>query len=299
MTPFNDKSKIFMSIIIPVFNRQGALWLLLNDLEKAIEKYKLKDQVETIVIDDFSDKPIQLPNNSVQTILYRNKVNLGAPQSRKIGFQMSKGSFIHFHDSDDTITDTWLIDVIGQLKERPAIDLLLTGRIECWEENKKAHYSAFFDRHVNQPRQILARLYYWNCIGPLGGVTFSRRIVKNISFDNLASCQDWLMYLEAFESIKTLCSRSDIQFVSNKSGSDRISDDPRKKILGHLQLSKRTAIHSPFKRKIRLFYLYAKKRYIVSQEGLMLTFYTKHRLKILIFFLVIGVYSFLPRKGKS
>jgi len=299
MTPFNNKSKIFMSIIIPVFNRQGVLWGLLNDLEKAIVKYNIKDQVEIIIIDDFSDKPIMLPSNLAQTILYRNKVNLGAPKSRKIGFQMSKGSFIHFHDSDDTVTDTWLIDVIEQLKERSEIDLLLTGRIECWEENKKPYCSSFFDRHVNQPCQILARLYYWNCIGPLGGVTFSRRIVKNISFDNLASCQDWLMYIEAFESIKTLCCRCDIQFISNKYGSDRISDDPRKKILGHLQLSKRTAMHSPFKRKVRLFYLYAKKQYIVSQKGLILTFFNKHRFRILIIFLVIGAYSFLSKKCKS
>ena len=115
----------------------------------------------------------------------------------------------------------------------------------------------------------------------------------------MASCQDWQMYIDTIKNASILDSRPDIQFLFHKTGNDRISHNARKKILGHLQLSRQTEKDSIFGRNIRLFYLYACKQHVLNQGGIILKFYKKHRLLIFTNFLIIAAYSFLPKFKKS
>ncbi len=242
------------------------------------------------VIDDCSDIKIVVPTVSFPLILQRNSTNSGAPYSREKGFKLSKGVFIHFHDSDDSIDENWLKVLIDTIKGNPQLDLLMTARID--KEKTQQHYrlQKYYHKHLQSPRKIQSRLVYRNCMGPLGGVTFSRRILEEIEFKRFASCQDWQMYLDAIKHSKVLVSRPDIKFIFNKTGEDRISHNPRKKILGHLQLSKITAQDSIFKKNIRLFYLYTCKQHIFNKGGGILRFYKKNRLKILLTYMVVSVY---------
>lgn len=293
-----DDKQLILSIIIPVFNRQKSFNVLMADLSKAIINNKLEQQMEVIVIDDASTTPVITPQFPCKLTLKRNQKNSGAPFSRNKGFQLSQGKFIHFHDSDDSIADNWLYELVKELSNKPDIDILVTGRIDHDHRGKTHRYPKFFHKKVRQVSHVLPRLIYWNYIGPMGGVTFSRAILKTIKIRKIASCQDWQMYIDAIKNTDKLASRPDIHFLFNKTGNDRISFDARKKILGHLQLSKQTSKDSLFGRNIRLFYLYACKHHVYKQGGLMLKFYKKHQIKIMMNYLIIAAYSFLPRLKK-
>ncbi len=293
MNSQNRKNSIspLISIVIPVFNRQKGLDALLLDIQTAYNNFLNGDiSVEVIVIDDASKKPIFFEKFSYIIKLERNTKNLGAPLSRKKGFELSKGQFVHFHDSDDSIDENWLSDIVSELRKTPDLDILMTGRVDVNNSNEIKRNQAYFHKQVLNPLKIQSRLVYRNCMGPLGGVTFPRRVLEQVEFKPFSSCQDWQMYIDALKHAKVLASRPDIKFIFNKTGDDRISDNPRKKILGHLQLAKITAEQSPFGNNIRLFYLYTCKQHIFNKGGAVLRFYKKNRFKILFNYFLISLY---------
>ena len=273
-----------------MFNRQEGIDKLISDLTTTILAEHMENQVEIIIIDDASEIPLTLIKPKAKVLLHRNSKNSGAPLSREKGFQLSKGVFIHFHDSDDSVSSNWLSDVMSEISSRPDIDLLMTARTDRDIDESRYRSQKYFHKHVDHPAKIQSRLVYRNCMGPLGGVTFSRRVLEKIDFKSFSSCQDWQMYIEAIKYSKVLCSRPDIQFIFNKMGGDRISGDARKKILGHLQLAKITSQDSPFNKNIRLFYLYTCKAHIFNHGGGILRFYKKNKLKIIWNYLLVSLF---------
>lgn len=278
-----------MSIVTPVFNRQDGLIKLLKSLEENVDKTTLK-KIELIIVDDTSTVPVVILNSKFNIALYRLEKNSGAPKAREFGFQKSNGRFVHFHDSDDTFDKNWLNDLLQELEACPELDVLLTGRNDISQTDSRYRYQKFFHTHVDKPERIKKRLVYRNCMGPLGGVTFSRRALEKVSFKNFSSCQDWQMYLDAIVHAKVLKSCPDITYRFNVSGDDRISHNPRKKLLGHLQLSRLTAKDSIFKRNIRLFYLITCKQHIMNKKGMMLVFYKNNWFKIWFYTVLISIY---------
>ena len=287
------ENQVLLSIIIPTYNRNNRLNALLQEIKESIIEGKFNNIVEIIIIDDASIPPIHIKNIPCKIQLKKNKKNRGAPYSREKGFHLSVGKFIHFHDSDDSITKSWLKELITALNNKPSTDLLLTGRIDRTHNKEITTYKRYFHQHIHEPEKVAKRLLYWNCIGPIGGVIFSREILKKIPFKHFSSSQDWQMYLNAMEHKPILNSQPEIKFLFNKTGSDRISHSPRKKILGFLQYAYLTEKKSLFNRNIRLFYLYRCRKHIFEQQGLILQFYKKHRLRIFLIHLVIAGYSFL------
>ena len=293
-----------LSIIIPVYNRQDGLNILLSDLSTSILAGSFEQLVEIIVIDDYSSTPIHLPTLSAtlsttlpcSSLIERNSKNMGAPFSRERGFKLSRGAFIHFHDSDDSVTKNWLSDLLKELTNHANIDLLVTARIvdattvDTATEEAIYRYSKIFHRNANYIDRINRKLRYQNCIGPLGGVTFSRRVLLPIQFMNFASCQDWQMYISALKHAKRLKSCPHITYRFNISGDDRISHHPRKKLLGHLQLSRLTSQDALIKNNIRLFYLAACETQVKNYKGLTLIFYRKEQLKIQIISIITKTY---------
>jgi len=255
-----------------------------------IKKYDLNGKVSVIVVDDDSSESYSFVEQHEFIDLIKNNKNLGAPLSRYKGFEFTNSKFIHFHDSDDSISVYWLREIIDALEKNPTADILLTARSDV--DNNQSIYKVqkFFDRYCTNKNRVKNRLVYRNCMGPLGGVTFSRRGLDQVQFKNFASCQDWQMYIDAIKQSRVLISRPDIRFIFNKTGDDRISHNPRKKILGHLQLAKITGPKSPFGRNIRLFYLYTCKQHVFNKGGQILTLYKKNRFSIFAIFLVISVY---------
>lgn len=279
-----------LSIIIPVYNRQEGLNVLLTALLKAMTVDDFSDSIEIIVIDDCSRRKITIPELPCAIFLERNKKNLGAPLSRKRGFKKSKGEFVHFHDSDDSITDKWLSGILLALKHGRTTDILMTARIDRDQCGDTVRLQKYFHNNVLHPEKIQARLVYRNCMGPLGGVTFSREVLKKIRFLDYASCQDWQMYIDAIKYSNKLKSLDNVYFLFNKEGNDRISMNARKKLVGHSQLSKLTSKESVFKKNIRLFYLVTCKKHIFNKGGRILKVYKENRLGIMTVFVLTSIY---------
>ena len=285
-----QNENFLLSIVIPVHNRQVELNRLIKILLTSINDSDKRRNIELIIVDDNSSEPIIIDKEPDNYTLIKNSENKGAPYSREKGLNHATGKFIHFHDSDDFISESWLDEIINEIQLNPDLDLLITGRTDVESSREIFCYQKYFHEHVKYLEKIQSRLIYRNCLGPLGGVTFSRRVLEQIEFKRFASCQDWQMYLEAIKHARVLISRPDIKFIFNKTGDDRISHNPRKKILGHLQLAKITNKQSVFDRNIRLFYLYTCKQHIYNKGGAILRFYKKNRIKIFVTFLMVSLY---------
>ena len=279
-----------LDIVIPVYGRARSLNQLIETLSDSIISNNLNHLINIIVVDDASPVPIKISQKKIDVILIRNNINSGAPISRNKGFLESNGKFVHFHDSDDSVSEDWLIEIVNCLQQKPDIDILLSARNDVDKDNTNYKFQKYFNKQVDDLSRVAKRLVYRNCMGPLGGVTFSRRVLEQVEFKNFASCQDWQMYIDAIKHAKVLVSRPDIKFIFNKTGDDRISHNPRKKILGHLQLARITGKKSLFGRNIRLFYLYTCKQHIYNKGGSILKLYKKNRLSIFTTFLIVSVY---------
>ena len=106
-----DKTKIDISIIIPIFNSEKYLFSCL----KSITEQSLKN-IEIICIDDGSFdnssqilREFQKIDNRLIIIKQKNK---GAALARNIGIKISKGKFISFMDSDDLYPNNYTLELM-------------------------------------------------------------------------------------------------------------------------------------------------------------------------------------------
>jgi glycosyltransferase involved in cell wall biosynthesis len=282
---------ILLSIIIPVFNRQVGLDNLTKSLVSSTNYQKFKNNIEVIIIDDASSSKIKVPSNLLCHVKHsRNEINIGAPKSRQKGFQLSSGKFIHFHDSDDRFSSSWLKDIMLTLQQNKNLDLLITARKDISLNNSQYRFQKYAHQHQNNINKIKRRLVYRNCLGPLGGNTFSRVVIQTATFSDLPSSQDWQMYLDIITKVKHFKSLPKTYYHFYIDGDDRISNNPIKKIRGYMQLSRITSKSSIFGRNIRFYYLYLCREYIDQEQGLYKKYYDKNKVRILFWYITITVY---------
>lgn len=124
---------IRLSIIIPCYNAEPYIYELLDTLTPQIT-----DEVEVILIDDGSTKPIECDIEGVT--VYRQK-NGGVSKARNKGIDVAKGEIISFIDADDLISPNYVSYIIGRADEEwDYIDL-------SWKslENNNFNYKLFSD----------------------------------------------------------------------------------------------------------------------------------------------------------
>lgn len=269
-------------------NRQLSLDTLLSSFASQISQLPSHLVTEIIVIDDGSNTPLQNKYPSSNITLYRLNNNRGAPIARKFGIKQASGKFIHFHDSDDDISENWLSQVTHILADQPSIDILLTSRVVISNQNEMKKAQHFVERFKHNPKKIRERLRFNNCLGPLGGVTFSSKAAAKLQFNNIPSCQDWDMYLDAIDNNSVIVTTSSTTFIKNESSNHRISNSYRKKLRGFFILGRIHGITEKNNVWLRLFYVHSVKRKFATENlGLLDNFYQKHRLKIWLAFLYI------------
>jgi glycosyltransferase involved in cell wall biosynthesis len=117
---------ILFSIIIPSFNRFIVL-------PKALD-YIFAQQFsnyEIIIVDDGStDNTEQLIFNYKDSrIRYIKKSNGGVCSARNIGIEHSKGEYIVFFDTDDAVSNTWLLNFYTAISKEGKVDVISGGMI--------------------------------------------------------------------------------------------------------------------------------------------------------------------------
>lgn len=96
-----DLNSTVVSVVIPTYNRRGALIRALDSVAA-----QTHNRIETIVIDDCSDDPVEAWLDSSKHSLYDLKIvrhdeNRGAPAARTTGIKKATGEYIAFLDDDD------------------------------------------------------------------------------------------------------------------------------------------------------------------------------------------------------
>lgn len=244
---------MLLSIIIPSKGRQVTMNILVIELVRQIKKISLDDKIEIIIVDDGSEPALVKPSTNLASIKLIRQKNSGAPKAREKGLSISQGKFIHFHDSDDSVSDNWIESTTTYLTKNPSLDFLISRREEVHTSGRKYFRQNFLIKNKERQCKIIERLNYNNCFGPIGGVTFSRNILRNVKFRDIKSCQDWSMYLDALNLDSKIVEASDCYFIKNNSHDDQISHDIRKKVLGFLRLGRE---HKTLKNNlIRLYYV--------------------------------------------
>ncbi|UDG80725.1 hypothetical protein GFV14_00197 [Candidatus Hartigia pinicola] len=118
----HKEKNYLLSLIIPVFNRESSIYILLVKMMKS-----LPNSVEIIIINDGStDNTINsiksVLSNSCQEIqvkVIQHENNLGVSIARNTGLKNANGTYIGFIDSDDDIVSNYfelLMPIISQLK---------------------------------------------------------------------------------------------------------------------------------------------------------------------------------------
>lgn len=238
---FEHKYLSSISIIIPTYNRVNMLRELLSQINTQARHFT--STIEIIIVDDNSPVPIVLEHNldNVNIILIRNEINVGANRSRKIGFQHSTGEIIHFHDSDDLIGPSWLSMIFNKFHADDELDLLVTSRIEhdLQKQKSKLITTNRLSKIVCNVDRLRKVQYIINRLGPLGGVTFRRRIVEKFQFHNVRASQDWLMYDDALALTQNVLLDPSNYFIFNKRNSDRISKKPMNRLRGYVSVARK------------------------------------------------------------
>lgn len=252
-----------LSVVIPVLNRPRELDAALNELaEQSHQRHP--GEVEVVVVDDGSYPPIKLFQPPGLTVkILRNERRLGANAARELGLAAAQGRFVNFHDSDDGFDKYWLEAVIEALSSSSCPpDVLVTRR---WIESgglRKARRQRWFESNYEQSRLIRRMLTLRNCLGPFGGVIFSKTILENVSFPHAASSQDWLLYLKIFNKQLTAGISTRARFIYRLDGHDRISANAQAKVRGMFAIIRATRNDKPFGRAIRFYQLNRFSRWI-------------------------------------
>jgi len=160
----SSKNKIYLSIVVPTYNR---LYSLKKFLLPSLNVQNYID-FELIIIDDASsDKTLsylkspsfkkEFKNISRKTIVLSNKKNLGAPSSRNIGVLKARGKWIFIAEDDIEIKDTSFLSkaIAETLKLNKKVVILSPMRLET---NNSGYYPGDKGTHAKIGR-ITGEIY--------------------------------------------------------------------------------------------------------------------------------------------
>jgi glycosyltransferase involved in cell wall biosynthesis len=113
-----------ISIIIPVFNRAALVCSTLDAIIKQEYKYFETILVDDGSIDDVKNKLFNYIDSG--SIKYYYQTNAGVSTARNVGASLSQGRYLIFLDSDDSVTENWLLDY-ANIIEKNNPDIIYCG----------------------------------------------------------------------------------------------------------------------------------------------------------------------------
>lgn len=215
-----------ISVIIPVYNTEDRLKRCLD----SVVAQTFKD-FECIVVDDGSkDQSPQIidefaAKDSRFTAIH--KPNGGVSSARNEGLKVSKGEWVVFLDSDDSIKPNHLEAMLSIVED--GVDIIFTGYEQNIEENKiaKGHQ---YDRHVYHGKDRIAEFLdstdVLNYMIPWDRM-YRRIVIKNhnLKFDtNLSLSEDRLFCYQYLLHTSGIATISDITYVHDATDLNSLSN---------------------------------------------------------------------------
>lgn len=133
------KDKIFISIILPVYNRENKV---LNAIESVLSQ-SYSDWELILINDNSTDNSLEVLNSykDERIVVLSTPKNVGPAAARNFGINKSKGDFITFLDSDDYYEPEFLkrsIDSLSQTDNK--VGFSWTGYNYITSSGKKAQF---------------------------------------------------------------------------------------------------------------------------------------------------------------
>lgn len=183
-----EGQKDLVSVILPVYNREGLVLDALNSAER--QTYR---PIEVIVVDDGStDNTVRVVKAWTQTyagdagftVRRVSQENAGAPAARNRGVRVSSGAFIQYLDSDDLLLPDKIAMGVQALKQHSVDLAYCKTRITTLEGQVLGQCGVRFN---HDPWDLPA--YSWHITGPL----YRRCTVAALGpwLEHLAGSQDW------------------------------------------------------------------------------------------------------------
>lgn len=185
-----------ISVVIPTYNRASFLAAALDSVS---------DQecrpIEIIVLDDGStDDTCRLVHTWTQRhateelcVLYRRQPNRGAASARNAGMALASGAFLHFLDSDCTVSADFFHRLIRKLQGHPSAPYAY-GTTRFVDETGAVIQEVGREPEPDPHDDAVAQ--NMTCIAPL----FRRQALDDISWNEALVClQDW-----AFKAVVTI-----------------------------------------------------------------------------------------------
>ncbi len=134
----NTNSKLFFSVIIPLYNKSE---FIIRAIESVLKQTYIN--FEIVVVDDGSkdDGAIKVENLNNQLVKLIKQENQGVSKARNIGVENSKYEYVVFLDGDDT----WEISFLEKLKDL----ILLFPEAGIYGVNNNFYYENNRIKHIN------------------------------------------------------------------------------------------------------------------------------------------------------
>lgn len=167
---------VLVSIIVPIYNSEGYLEVCLQSI--LAQTYR---NIEILLIDDGSTDQSGAICDAYAArdsrIRVLHNTNHGVSYSRNCGIKSSKGAFLIFIDSDDSVNNTY---VEGFMEDSTRYDLKISSICDIWvDKNGNKHISV---RHIPQKNGNLKNDY--ESIIPFLAVPHSKLYRADIIKDN-------------------------------------------------------------------------------------------------------------------
>ncbi|MCE7505285.1 glycosyltransferase [Polynucleobacter sp. IMCC30063] len=215
-----------LSVIIPIFNSFNDL----KNLEKCLNKIKIKDQViEFIIIDDCSEPLffqalLNCAKKYHNWYIYKSKKNAGPGNARNIGIEKAQGCYVTFLDADDVIkvnnVDKLVNNLINLRKNRADVvsikkinysrtkEKQIIDYLETEEKIAKKDWLKFFIDNEN------VKFECWGWI-----IRKDFLLKHSINFKNLKYGEDQEFMVQIFANLNLLYFLRGIEYIHNsKSG---------------------------------------------------------------------------------
>ncbi|RYE37012.1 MAG: glycosyltransferase family 2 protein [Sphingobacteriaceae bacterium] len=183
---------MLVSIIIPAYN---AAQTIVATLTSALQQKSNLFTTEIIIIDDGStDTTPEILKNYQHNCFIITQTNAGASAARQTGFEVSKGSYIQYLDSDDLLSDG---KIELQLKELITNNgAIAYGDFEKFsEKNNVYNVEELVTGTVNGEAEIAVFKNFWR---PPAAILYARNILEKITWNkNLPVIQDARYLLDA------------------------------------------------------------------------------------------------------
>ena len=181
---------MIFSVIIAAYNSEKWIKQTINSLIK--QDLDFKSNVEVIIVDDNSfdntqaiceDYINKYPDNFKYV---KNERNEGPGVSRNIGLKYATGNYVNFLDSDDTLSENTLKDVLEFFKLNPQVDVVSIP-IYFFGDKKGEHYLNYKFKNTCSV-DLLNHPDYYHLSAPSS--FFRRSSTENIMFPDIITSED-------------------------------------------------------------------------------------------------------------